>query len=270
MSRTLFIGCSHTMGYADPNPERDFLVWQSNNYAEIYAKKMGKPAVIMASSGCGNREYPLFLAHAFKTYDDIDEVYIQSTYWGRFPLAMNPTLDEKDILPLDFFLEKDDSDDLIDRWSLGLVQEDRYLHAYTKPTVQDYENFAYNQSTSPMNQPSIRHAPYIYIKMYHYLQTHLEQQDYFRDVFVCDSLCRRNNARMFLWNINDRCFIPKETSDFYGSLTNTCIADQDAGTYLKKHFKFDIEKAKVDSEHYNYSVHELIADHYIPKLKENL
>jgi hypothetical protein len=257
------------MGYADPNPERDFLIWQENNYAEIYAKNNNRSTVIMASSGCGNREYPTFLAHAFKTYNDITEVYIQSTYWGRFPLAMNPTLDEKDILSLDFFLEKNHSDELIDKWSLGLVQDGGYLHAYTKPSGEDYTNFTYNRSTSPSNQPSIRHAPYIYIKMYHYLQTHLEQQDYFRDIFICDALCKYNNARLYLWNINDRCFIPKATEDFYHPLTSTYITDIDASSYLHSNLGIDIEQQKVDSEHYNYDAHALIAEHYITYLKEH-
>ena len=270
MARTLFIGDSHTMGYTDPDVDRDFLIWQPNNYAEIYAKKNNKQAIIMASSGCGNREYPTFLAHAFQTYSDIDEVFIQSTYWGRFALAINPTLNEKEILSLDFFLEQDLSDNLIDRWSIGLVQKNKYMHAYTKPSSEDYENFAYDPATSPINQPSIRHAPYIYIKMYHYLQTHLEQQDYFKDIFVCNSLCEYNKTRMYLWNINERCFIPKETKNFYRELSSTVIADIDARAYINNHFNIEIEKEKVDIEHYNYYVHELIAENYIPYIKEKL
>lgn len=255
------------MGYADPDPTRDFLIWQENNYAEIYAKKNNKQAVIMSSSGCGNREYPVFLAHAFKTYTDIDEVFIQSTYWGRFPLAISPTLDEKEILPIDFFLEKDSSDELIDRWSIGLVQQNQYLHAYTKPVPSDYENFPYEASTSPTKQPSIRHTSYVYIKMYHYLQTHLEQQDYFKDVLTCDSLCRSNNVKMYLWNINERCFIPKETKNYFQPLVSTVIAQSDARSFINK-LGIDIEKEKIDKEHYNYFAHEKIAEYYIPYIKE--
>jgi hypothetical protein len=106
MSRTLFIGDSHTMGYIGHEQLPSFEVWQNNNYAELYAELTGKPVVIMASAGCDNAEYTNFLAYAFKKYNDIDEVFIQSTYWGRFALAINPDLDEKAIFPLDFFIEQ--------------------------------------------------------------------------------------------------------------------------------------------------------------------
>ena len=62
-----------------------------------------------------------FLAYAFpKNYNDIDEVFIQSTYWGRFAIAMNPNLDAHNILPIDYFIEKEKSDELVERYSLGL------------------------------------------------------------------------------------------------------------------------------------------------------
>jgi hypothetical protein len=60
MSRTLFIGCSHSMGYqgflkgnnkeesSQPN------TWGSNNYAEFYSKIHNKKCVVMASAGTGN------------------------------------------------------------------------------------------------------------------------------------------------------------------------------------------------------------------------
>ena len=64
--------------------------------------------------------YGLFLAYAFQNYNDIDEVFVQSTYWGRFAIAMNPNLDAHNILPIDYFIEKEKSDELVERYSLGL------------------------------------------------------------------------------------------------------------------------------------------------------
>lgn len=265
MSRTLFIGDSHTMGYVE-TLDNSFKIWQSNNYAEIYARENNKQVVIAASSGCGNREYVNFLAYALKKYNDIDEVFIQSTYWGRFPIAINPTLNEKEILPLDFYMQDEESNDLIDRFSLGLVQRDNYMQIYLKPSAEDFD-IEYIRNTSPSLQPSVRHSSYMYIKMYHYLQTHLEQQDYFKDIFMCDTLCHFKNIKLHLWNINERCFIPPETFNFYSDLKATIITDIDARAHLYSTLNVDIDNEKADLEHYNYNSHDLIAKHFIPYLR---
>jgi hypothetical protein len=270
MGRKLFVGCSHTMGYVDPNkyPELgDNHIWQDNNYAEEYANQTNQQTVIYASCGAGNREYVNFVADAFHKYNDIDEVYVQSTYWGRFPLIINPDLDEKAIFPLDFFYMCNESGGLIEKYSIGLVQQDRYLLAYAKAKDIDYIRNRYIPTTSPANQPSLNQSSYMYMQMWHYCQTPLAQQDYFKDVFMMDSLCTRNNAKMYLWNINDRCFIPKETHNFYSELQSTTIADIDALTYLKQFSDKNLEKEKLDVEHYNKYVHDLIAKHYIPHLR---
>lgn len=247
MGRKLFVGDSHTMGYIDPDvhPELGmFHIWQGNNYAEIYAKDINQKTAIYASSGCGNTEYVNFVADAFKRYSDIDEVFVQSTYWGRFPLAINPDLNEKAIFPLDFFLSEDRKDELIERYSIGMVQQGKYLLAYSKPKPIDYERNRYIPLTSPANQPSLNQSSFMYIQMWHYLQTHLEQQEYFRNILLLDTLCSRNGAKMYLWNINDRCFIPKETASFYSTLQSTTIADIDAMSYIKEFSDRDLEKEK--------------------------
>lgn len=266
MSRTLFIGDSHSMGYVGHEMLPSFEVWQNNNYAEIYAEQTGKPVVIMASAGCDNKEYVNFLAYAFKKYNDIDEVFIQSTYWGRFALAINPDLDEKQIFPLDFFIEQDHSSPGIDRYSIGMVQQDKYMVAYAKPTPDDYKTLPYNLKTNPNNRPLLQRTPHLYIQMYHYGQTHLEQQDYMRNILICDTLCKNNNAKLHVWNINERCFIPKESTSFYTPLSVTKIADVDAVSFLER-TGLSVENDKVDSEHYSNEVHTLIANHYIPYLR---
>lgn len=272
MSRTLFIGCSHSLGYQDPLINLGSNVWCTNNYAEYYSQKHNKKIIIMASAGMGNREIVNFLSHAFKIYSDIKEVYVQSTYWGRFPIAINPSLDEKDIFPLDFFIEKEHSEnELIEKWTIGQCQPDIYegkwLQDYFKPEDKDYTYTPYLTDTTPTLQPNIRSSSYMYVQMYHYLQTHLEQQDYMKDIAFCDMLCSINNADMYLWNINSRCFIPQEVKNFYTQLRNTKVADVDAINFLEKLTSENLENQKVDDEHYNDYVHRLIAEYYIPHLK---
>ena len=266
MAKTLFIGCSHSMGFASElgQPSQ---VWQKNNYAEIYSKLNNKEVIVMASAGCSNRLYPTFLAHALKEHNDIDEVFVQSTYWGRFPIAINPDLNEKAIFPLDFFIEKEPKlDDKIQRYSLGLCQQGKYLETYLKPESFDYEAFQYLKDTVPfVSEPDVRRTAQMYIQMWHYNQTHLEQQDYFKDITFIDMLCRERNLPVYLWNINNRCFIPKEVNGFYTDLKQISIANIDAISFLGS----QLEDQKVDAEHYNYQVHELIAKEYIPYIREN-
>jgi hypothetical protein len=269
MSRTLFIGCSHSMGYqgflkgnnkeesSQPN------TWGSNNYAEFYSKIHNKKCVVMASAGTGNRVYPRFLAHAFQTYDDIDEVFIQSTYWGRFPIVINPDLDPTKIFPTDFFLQKDTSDDLVDRWSIALSVDNKYLEHYHKPQPQDWEMFPYHRDTAPwVAEPDTRRSSHLYFQMWHYQNTHLEQEDYFKDIAVCDMICNNNNVPMYVWNINNRCFIPQETANYYTKLNKTKFASQNAETFFNEKFE------TLDGEHYTEKVHKQIAEQYIPILKE--
>jgi len=266
MGRTLFVGCSHSMGYWVKGEHTPPHKWQDNNYAEIYASKNNKPVVIMASAGSGNRSYPRFVANAFKIYDDIDEVFLQTTYWGRFPIAINPDLDEKKIFPIDFFLQKEKSSDLIDRYSWNLYQDDaRYVEYYVKPETYDYEETPYNIYTQPLvSEPDVRRSGAMYMRMWHHSNTHLEQEDFFTYIAMCDMICKNNSVPLHVWNINDRCYLPKETKNYYTDLTSTNIAQVSAEEYLKKYMEIDT----IDGEHYSLNVHDAIADRYIPYVKD--
>lgn len=242
-------------------------IWQDNNYAEIYSKLHNKEVIVMASGGLGNQGYPRFLAYALKNYD-IDEVFIQTTYWGRFPIAINPDLDERKIFPLDFWIEKDKEENGNIYHSIGLVQPGNYLEQYLKTEVEDWDRFPYIKETSPLAQPDIRRSGFLYMKMWHYSNTHLEQEDFMKDMTFCDLLCAKNNVKLHIWNINDRCFLPKELKTYYTDLDNTNIADIDAISFLNKKYKTNLSNNTVDEEHYTTKIHNFIAKDYIPYLKE--
>ena len=92
MSRTLFIGDSHTMGYhSDLNKygAGSFSQWNDNNYAEIYSELNDKPVIIYALSGASNRLYTDWLKSMFEKYDDIDEVFISLAAFNRFIIAFD-------------------------------------------------------------------------------------------------------------------------------------------------------------------------------------
>ena len=46
MSRTLFIGCSHSMGYQGASKDNNPNTWGPNNYAEFYSKKHNKNIIL--------------------------------------------------------------------------------------------------------------------------------------------------------------------------------------------------------------------------------
>lgn len=264
MGKTLFIGCSHSMGYCG-NIDEGRNVWLDNNYAEIYSELNDKEVIIMASAGTGNRAYPRFLANAFKLHNDIEEVFIQSTYWGRFPVAINPDLNDEKIFSLDFFLDENFKTDKISRYSIKLLSNDKYHETFLKPTVEDYEIFPYVRETKPFYaEPDVRRSSHMYLRMWHYSNTHLEQEDFFTNIALCDMLCTYNNVPLYVWNINDRCYLPKETKTFYTDLKSTTIADVDAINYIKKYTKIET----LDGEHYSRNVHKAIAENYISYVKE--
>ena len=102
------------------------------------------------------------------------------------------------------------------------------------------------------------------MQMWHNSNTHLVQEDYFTYMTMCDMLCEKNNASMYIWNINDRCYIPKETKDYYTKLAIQ-IASVDAENYPKKYIKIDT----VDGEHYPNKCASGYCQRYIPIHKGN-
>ena len=131
---------------------------------------------------------------------------------------------------------------------------------------EDYDLFPYIQDTKVWEaEPDIRRSSHLYMQMWHYSNTHLEQEDYFQTIALCDMLCTYNNIPLYVWNINDRCLMPAQTKDFFTDLKSTKFAPVDAITYIKDFT--DVET--VDGEHYTKTVHNYIAEKYIPYIKEN-
>ena len=105
MSRSLFLGDSHSQGYWTETVSYLSVphVWEDNNYAEIYANLNSKPAVIYAMSGTTIQRYPDWLKFCLDKYQDIDEVFVQALHWNRFMLSGSANRDFTDEIPLDYF-----------------------------------------------------------------------------------------------------------------------------------------------------------------------
>ena len=287
MGRILFVGDSHSMGFVETKEshtdvfsnndidfqiQSNFDIWQENNYAEIYAKKFNQPIIITAFAGCGNHEYLNMIAQQLKNYDNIDHVVIQSTYWGRFPIAINPTLEEE-ILPLDFFFDHKNEhteNDLVHRYGIKQLQKKKdgwRFSTYAKLGPEHY-------SMSPIspiditNRPDLNNYSFIYIQMFYNMLTHLQSKEYLKTIEMCGLLCEKRNIPLTVWRINDRVTLPQETGTYYTNLENMKIVDTPAVDYIQNHLSDDLTNYMVDKEHYNKEIHNYIAEYFIPYILE--
>ena len=270
MSVALFLGDSHTCGYVTVPGQQGpgtYTMWNNNNYAESYARQNNKKTVIYAVPGSCNRVYPDWLRSMLDKYPDIDEVYVLLAYWNRFVLGFNETLSPS-VLPADYFTTHVmNKDNLIDIYQDVLFKEDRF-QLYNKPTYEDFSSGAsvsFNYQNALVD-PDLRKDSFMKVKLFFDLNTHLEQRDFFKDVYTMDNMCHDRNCRLFFFNMTDRMKFP-DSFDFYGKLKATTVAPMSVESYFKSKFidhkKYYIE----DGEHYNQEYHDLIASRFIPWLK---
>jgi len=277
MGRTLFLGDSHSSGFdVDRYPDQSFLAkfWSKNNYAEIYSNIHNKPVVIYAIPGAGNKKYPVWLRAMFDRYSDIDEVFIQSTYWSRCMLAVSKNLDNGDGIAANHFSNGPNPQPfaptdtpLIERWAdIPLVGNYIEMPITLSPNLcPEYEGFNHSEIYSTM--PSTMVKSYTYTKLWHENVTHLQYRDYCGDLYIIDNMCKEYGVKWHSWRINDRVDMPNNI-DFYGKIQNCIRSTTSAQQYIKDIHKIDIEKSTLDGEHYSYAVHEIIAKEYIPYIKE--
>lgn len=266
IKRNVFIGCSHTIGYQFNKVAMKPLLWTGNNYAEIYSNMNSKHGIIYSCAGASNTKYPLWLSNIFKMYNNIDTVYIQSTYWDRFPIGFSKNLDMGLEYSADTFLKKCHSDGLIDRYTDTNLVGDRFEYIL-KPAAPDYTPFKGYTTNGNHPEPDLKilNYEYIYTKIYHELTCHLQYEQYCKDLLIIDYLCKKNNATCVVWRINDRCILPKNV-ELFAELENTKIELQSARSFLINEQYGDIETQTVDGEHYTLDVHKKIAEMFIPSL----
>jgi hypothetical protein len=270
--KTLFLGDSHTQGYWREHVGHMSFphVWQDNNYAEIYANLNEKSSVIYAMSGATIQRYPDWLKFCLDKYNDIDEVFVQALHWNRFMLSGSESKDFTDEIPLDYFTQLHSEDTLLTRYSdypEELAEQDNVLrdhHYYPqKIAPSDYESLKH---IPKKYKPNLQKDPYIVVKLWSELMTHLQNREYCRTLFLMDRLCKERGIKMYLWRINDRVFIPKNI-ELYGKLENTVKIETSAETYLKD-INFDISQMLMpDNEHYTIVGHLEIAHKFLPWCK---
>ncbi len=269
MGRTLFIGDSHAHGYSEIGTTVS--AWQEANYAEIYSNVNNKEVVVYSQPGGCNRKYPAWVKSMLDRYDDIDEVFVQSTYWDRFLLACSRNLDVGETTKADLFLDNDQpKDDMIHRYTDHRVTEN-YIEMIDQVRAENYQafkGFAFDDMQVKADFEPF-HEKYIYTKLWHELVTPLQYKDYCLDLLAIDTMLTRKNIKWYQWTINNRVFCPDNIA-LYGDL-NCTKATESAEGFINKNLNINIEtdEHRVDGEHYTKQVHEIIATDYFNYLKEN-
>jgi hypothetical protein len=269
MSKTLFLGDSHSQGYWRENVGHMSFphTWDSNNYAEIYAGLNEKSTIIYAMAGTTIQRYPDWLTFCLNKFNDVDEVFVQALHWNRFMLSGANSKDFTDDVPIDYFTELSKQDDRVICYSdtPDEIATESKEHNYfpQKISSEDYETLKY----IPKNyKPNLQKDPYVVVKLWSELMTHLQHREYCRTLFLMDRLCYERNIKMYLWRINDRVYVPTNI-EIYGKLLATVKVNCSAETYLKE-IGFDISQMMMpDNEHYNGEAHLEIAHKFLPWCK---
>jgi hypothetical protein len=269
MSRTLFIGDSHSCGY-DSIPGKvgpgSYTYWNNNNYGEIYGKLNSKPVAIYAMAGVNNRVYTDWLASMFSRFDDIEEVYICMAPLIRFCIGFDDLSD--DVVPVDHFtLKVESSTDMIQRFCDHTVKDDK-VQLFNKPTQEDFSKFPGIELSAQQGliSPDLRKHTFMQIKMFFEMNTFLEKRDFLNCIYSWDNMCHDHGSKLYLFNVTDRLKFPANM-EYYGKLKNTTVAPKTIETYFREKRIDHTKYLLADKEHYNREFHTLIADKYLPWLK---
>ena len=271
MSRTLFIGDSHTVGYKTIEGKigpGSFTFWNDNNYAVKYSEIHDRNIVIYAQPGATNNLYTTWLANMFSKYNDIDEVFICLAPLNRVELSFDPDL-KQEVDPLDTFTyEHPESTEQIRKYSDQPVAGNT-VQILQKPVGADYQKVPGIGFSAEhgLTSPDLRKDSYMSVKLFYECNTVIEKREFLKNMYMWDKMCTENNAKLYVFNFRSRGVWPKDT-DYFGKIDTLKRANQSVEQYLNtlghKAEDYFIE----DKEHFNNQYHKLIATEYLKWLKE--
>jgi len=265
----IFIGDSHTCGYSSIPGKvgtGSYDIWQENNYAKKYAETTKEKSVVYAMPGAHSDAYTNWLKFLLDKYNEVNDVFICLSGFNRFTIASDNGKFDQDPVNIDHFTVHAVEEPYIDCYLDQAVSGD-YFQLYQK-TIEDDYNYFPGVEFNPKNgltNPNLRKNTYMQIKTFLELNTHLEKQNFLKNVFVWDNLCRIKKTNLYIFQMTERQQFPSNF-EYYGSLTNTTISKLSVEKYFAQkninHKKYFIE----DGEHYNEEYHKLIAEKFIPHL----
>lgn len=264
--KTLFIGDSHTCGY-ESFPDKSYTMWNKNNYAVLYHELNEKDTLIYAESGAPFRTFVDWLKTMLTKYKDIDEVFINIPPFNRFIIAWDD-LSDPETIPTDYFIyAMDPPDAKLQRFFDETVNNNR-LQLFQKSITDDYDKFPILEFSHQegLTRPDIRKAPFMQIKLFFEMNTYLEKRDFLNAIYTWDNICTDHGVPLYLFSFRDRMKFPTY-NDYYGKLKNTTISPYTVESFFRKknidHSKYLLS----DGDHYNEDYHQMIAEIFLPWLK---
>lgn len=263
--RTAVIGCSHSAGYSYTQTQGARDRWNDNNWAEYYINNQNKDGVIFACPGRGWYDYSERLAFLFKTYNDIDEVIIQQSYWNRFRIGFSNPCYYENIVPLDRHMNLEETKGRIDCYNINIWNNDNKTLDYGSITVPgDYViNPTVGLGFEPfeLNEPNLQTEGYQRIKAWYELMTVVNQRAFFKEVYLWNTLCKEHNASLKIFAINDDTWLPKDLN-IIGDCSYAKVATQNVKQFLEERNAL----VTIDDEHFDSTAHKLIAKEFIPNI----
>ena len=276
--RIAAIGCSHTSGYhVDGMPEdKENMTqenwpysgkWNDNNWAEHYINSKDADGVIFANPQNGWWTYSEWLSHLFKTYDDIEEVVVQMTYWNRFRLSI-PTHYEN-IVPLDATYVKEVTKGRTDCWypanqtSDGSVN-DIPMQVWPVDFKKEVPFKAVYDPEFKLAKPDLRSESYMTVKTWMEVMSLKTQREFFKEIYIIQELCRNNGAKVKLFGLNSWTWIPKEMNKEFFDFNYIQVAKQTVEDWFLQQKDINVGNHTVDGEHFNEMIHKMIATEYLP------
>lgn len=270
MSKTLFLGDSHAAGYWIEKDTKIVHQWEFN-YGDEYSIAFDKDVLVYALPGACNKKYPIWLKSMLDRHSDIDEIFVQSTYWNRWLMGASRSLEYGDSTKSDLFL--DDRYVCPNNHRIKYYTDwkatDEFVEIVEQCRAELFEQFKglhYNDTSNISADWPPFHEKYPYTRLYHEALTHLQYREYLGDLYIINALCKERNIKWHLWTINNRVYFPS-VFNLFGPLTECVISKKSAEQFLKENFNINIESNTIDGEHYPKETHELIAKEYIPYLK---
>ena len=268
--RTAVIGCSHSAGYQFPPPDGIHDRWNDNNWAEIYINNQDKDGVIFACPGRGWYDYSERLAYLFKKYNDIDEVIVQQTYWNRFRFGFSTPCFYENIIPLDAHMMQEETKGNIDCYNIAMWNDE--LKSFDGGRITLAGDYAIQPTVSmkfdpfDLIEPNLQQEGYQRLKSWYEVMTVVNQRQFFKEVYLWNTMCKENNAVLKIFAMNDQTWLPKDLN-----MIGNIQADVSEKTVLQFLLtKGKLEEFVVDDEHFNLEAHTLIANEYIPNMKGSL
>lgn len=272
MSRTLFLGDSHSVGYQTVLGKvgpGSYSFWNSNNYCEIYQRLSNKNVVIYAQPGATNVLYTTWLKSMFEKFNDIKEVFICLAPLNRMVISFDPKLQNEAVPINHFMVEHQESTAHVRKFSDQAVSGDT-VQILTKPTDEDYKKslgLEFNNEKG-LVVPNLRKDSWMNVKLYNECNTMLEKKEFLLNVYAWDNICSDHDAKLYIFNFRSRGIWPTKL-DYFGKMKVTKRAEKSVEDYLQNLNIHAKDYFLEDNEHFNYNYHNHVVEKYIAWLRNS-